>query len=620
MQLTQNNIAILRTFVQAGDRIGYYTQLAAWGDQYAALALGVVTNETQAGATANIYFMQENLEDGVSIDWNQLTSLSIDLMVADLDARVTSVQNNAGGNLSVDTIWDYHKAVFASYDVSADAWTVDYVLNQLPTLAERQAFWDSLVTSSGTVPESLGFLGDLFENVTDYVSILSAAISSDVAGYADYVADVTGAGALALTAPSTDYGPFSVTLESGSGAIIGGDDVANTLGDTEGSDVLIGYDGNDVLIASYGNDRLYGGSGDDLLIGGSGRDRLIGDDGNDIIYAGTKVDDPSSDDPARTIDNSSDFIMAGSGNDEVYVGNGSDLIMLGDGNDTLYLESSSTSPRSVIWGGDGSDSYYFASGAHILLLDAIEISEAILLNLDIGALFQAFNDAYSAEYPYNYIIFNIENDDKIFIDGIDVSSISVETDISIEEYDDCGFNYEALDTPGSEYTKYYAYSISKSTFVTTERRFVVDGSEEVSVSLGEIQGPQGVGTYNSAIFEVEGQSYTIDGFQNGDGSINIAGNGIYWEQEHKSTTVEIDVTSVNETITDEHNKTVYYIPYQYVTTSDPVTTTVTDSIDIYLKPTGFDNRNHMTIDLNEYQVDGLNLDDSPPELRDPTGL
>ena len=36
----------MRDYVTAGDRVGYYSQLAEWGDPYATLALGVVRADT----------------------------------------------------------------------------------------------------------------------------------------------------------------------------------------------------------------------------------------------------------------------------------------------------------------------------------------------------------------------------------------------------------------------------------------------------------------------------------------------------------------------------------------------------------------------------------------------
>ena len=64
-----------------GDRIAYYDQLETWGYRYGDLAGGVVNNDSFAGATANIYFVREYLEDtGSSFNFNNLASLSLQLM------------------------------------------------------------------------------------------------------------------------------------------------------------------------------------------------------------------------------------------------------------------------------------------------------------------------------------------------------------------------------------------------------------------------------------------------------------------------------------------------------------------------------------------------------------
>jgi len=82
--LTQPRLDILAEHVAAGDRIAYYSQLADWGYQYGALALGVVSNDQLTGAIANEFFVNEA---GVILSANQLASQSLALMQADFNAR-----------------------------------------------------------------------------------------------------------------------------------------------------------------------------------------------------------------------------------------------------------------------------------------------------------------------------------------------------------------------------------------------------------------------------------------------------------------------------------------------------------------------------------------------------
>ena len=70
--LTDADFALLQTYIDTSDRVGYYTVLAEWGYGYPALALGVVNNDTLAGATANEFFTYEGCATGCSFDGRKL--------------------------------------------------------------------------------------------------------------------------------------------------------------------------------------------------------------------------------------------------------------------------------------------------------------------------------------------------------------------------------------------------------------------------------------------------------------------------------------------------------------------------------------------------------------------
>lgn len=55
-QLTQLDLDILKSYADKGDRPRYWSYLAVKGDPYAALALGVVLNNTPPGQVANNFF------------------------------------------------------------------------------------------------------------------------------------------------------------------------------------------------------------------------------------------------------------------------------------------------------------------------------------------------------------------------------------------------------------------------------------------------------------------------------------------------------------------------------------------------------------------------------------
>lgn len=53
--MDEDELALLQTYVNAGDRAGYYSYLATLGDTYAPLAAGVVTSDALSGYTANAF-------------------------------------------------------------------------------------------------------------------------------------------------------------------------------------------------------------------------------------------------------------------------------------------------------------------------------------------------------------------------------------------------------------------------------------------------------------------------------------------------------------------------------------------------------------------------------------
>lgn len=281
--LGSEDFDILQEHVDAGDRIAYYAQLDEWGYRYGALAGSVVTNDSLPGATANIYFAQEYLEDtGSSFDFDDLASLSLDLMREDLKARRSSAEVSIGKDLHVDAIEEYHSRVFASYGAEADSWTPYIALQQLETPEERQTFWDGML-DAGTIGGNLASYYASLEEV--WFGIIDP----------DYALDISLAGGLAATAPSTDYGPYSVAIGNG-GYALGGNYQDNSVNGSVGNDVLMGFDGYDTLAGGAGEDRIYGGADDDILVGGS-----VDEDGNYID------------------DNSSDTLIGGAGHDTYHI-------------------------------------------------------------------------------------------------------------------------------------------------------------------------------------------------------------------------------------------------------------------------------------------------------------
>ena len=133
--LSTEQLSVLQAHADAGDRIAYYTALGAFGFSYGYLALGVVLNNTVAGAAANSFFLDQAGEQGASVSGDELATISLNLMRRDFLAR----QANGGADLSVDDIQNYHAIVFnAVANVSAGAWTPNLYLLSV----RRRMIWN----------------------------------------------------------------------------------------------------------------------------------------------------------------------------------------------------------------------------------------------------------------------------------------------------------------------------------------------------------------------------------------------------------------------------------------------------------------------------------------------
>jgi hypothetical protein len=102
-------------------------------------------------------------------------------------------------------------------------------------------------------------------------------------------------------------------------AIFMGDDTAENIVGTEGSDLISGAGGNDTLDGREGSDFIDGGDGDDMIIGGGGSDVISGGDGDDVIYGGS----------------GGDIIRGDGGNDSIEGQEGLDTLDGGEGVDTV---------------------------------------------------------------------------------------------------------------------------------------------------------------------------------------------------------------------------------------------------------------------------------------------
>ena len=178
-------------------------------------------------------------------------------------------------------------------------------------------------------------------------------------------------------------GDFAATTHLVFGA--GGDDTINA--GVSGADELYGGSGNDVLTGNSNNNILDGGTGADTLDGGTGTDRVryVDSDAGVIVdlTAGTGSGGHAQGDQLVGIENidgskfgdtltgngSTNFLIAGDGDDTLSGGDGGDRLEGGAGNDRLE-------------GGEGADS--LIGGEGIDLADYAASLGGVVVNLERG--------------------------------------------------------------------------------------------------------------------------------------------------------------------------------------------------------------------------------------------
>ncbi len=79
--LNSQQMATLKYHSDAGDRIAYYSALAAFGVEYGRLALGVVLNSTTSGAAANAFFWRQHQKCVAMAQWPEHVSAPARLTV-----------------------------------------------------------------------------------------------------------------------------------------------------------------------------------------------------------------------------------------------------------------------------------------------------------------------------------------------------------------------------------------------------------------------------------------------------------------------------------------------------------------------------------------------------------
>ena len=135
---------------------------------------------------------------------------------------------------------------------------------------------------------------------------------------------------------------MAITIPSGSGRLILGNNLPETISSTPSNDTIYGYAGNDTINGGKGGeewsfalDSMEGGSGgNDYIDGGLGNDLIFATDGNDTIIGGAGNDTISD-------FGGSNLLIGGAGNDSI-LAFGVDTVIGGTGADTLRLGFFST--------------------------------------------------------------------------------------------------------------------------------------------------------------------------------------------------------------------------------------------------------------------------------------
>lgn len=202
------------------------------------------------------------------------------------------------------------------------------------------------------------------------------------------------------------------------GTILAGND---TVGGSQGVDLLRGYDGDDVLAGAGGRDTIWGGDGDDTISAtlplgaadtGQGQTYLRGEAGDDRIQGGSGFDDINGnmgddtgaggagddwvvggkDNDLLTGDAGADLVYGNIGADTCQGGDGDDIVRGGQGNDNVsggagndYV--SGDKGDDVVTGGAGADLFHTFGDAGLDRVTDFNRTEGDRIQLDPGTTY-----------------------------------------------------------------------------------------------------------------------------------------------------------------------------------------------------------------------------------------
>lgn len=150
--LNQADLNNAREILASGDVSGAYQYLADRGYQYAALADGVATGDTFAGAVA-LGHLTDTARDqhGRHLSMSEIDAIRAHL--ADGYIEILQAQLDQNGSVTTDInanlAWDLHNDTFPEHGLGADAWTLNTPF-ALMDQATRDRVWADILNGDGT--------------------------------------------------------------------------------------------------------------------------------------------------------------------------------------------------------------------------------------------------------------------------------------------------------------------------------------------------------------------------------------------------------------------------------------------------------------------------------------
>jgi len=462
---------------------------------------------------------------------------------------------------------------------------------------------------------------------------LGFAVVDDFGAHLNRYLWAESTGEIWTTTVVADFSGSEVKLDEAVGGI-------QALFGSQAADVLVGSEGDDVIFVGRaevtdaifdshpdyasggaGFDLLVGNVGSDILIGGEDGDYLIGAAGNDIMHGGRPVgaEDEPFWDPIMgqeytplTVDYSEDTILAGAGDDIVYISGGGDIVDLGDGNDRIYIERTDEPAyvTSVIWGGEGADEFYFNTDCRVLFAYCDELTPEIFANLDIYML----SDYLSSDFYADYIIFNVEDDDSIFIGGNEIGLIR-EHSYTLRSETEEFFGYANTGEVFNGKPIFAPSIVVLGEYYTTSTDYTSDGtSTGLRVEADTIES---IPFDSASPVEFEGQFYNevevnypdhegkveLIGFQRGQAGVDFSASSYVTQAIAQFATYEINVTGWDPDHFDEWSSRVYAQEVEYDLGTLVEAISGNGHSEERTLPDNFDAAGRILIDLTKFQLE-----------------